>query len=335
MGIKNIPCTVDEDKLKETIKTLGFGDYDRLYVPKKARRRKGKSGASIGHHAFISFPTLERTKSFTSCMAGYSFSSSTPEQVIAVLPAHFQGTDPSKMRKRKATGGAEHDHGSPDKSRSRCDEHLSHHELCNLDCRGNSRPCWLSAEECEIHWRRMCVPTNQHGYPVSIPIHVQGQSPHFHNYHDPIGSSNGVHVDSATSQVKRPMRKYTCRFHIGIENDEDFQVNRRIIGMHGINMKRIFQQTDAKLRLRGCGSGYLEADHGNKESSEPLQLCVSCTDVDGYQAALRQVELLLRRVYDEYSQFCREKGLEVRNLHINRTEDQRSSKSKRGKQTSG
>jgi len=119
----------------------------------------------------------------------------------------------------------------------------------------------------------------------------------------------------------KSQRKYTCRFIIGIENDKDFQVARRIIGAKGANMKRIVRQTEAKLRLRGVGSGYFEGA-GQKESSEPLQLCISCTSSDGYKTAVKNVEDLLHRVYDEYRQFCKESGKEAPNLEINFTENQ-------------
>lgn len=101
------------------------------------------------------------------------------------------------------------------------------------------------------------------------------------------------------------VKKYTCRFLIGIENDKDFQVVRRIIGAKGANMKKIVKHTEAKLRLRGQGSGYFEGA-GQKESSEPLQLCVSCTSSEGYRNAVMLVEELLKSVYDEYRQFCRD-----------------------------
>lgn len=117
-------------------------------------------------------------------------------------------------------------------------------------------------------------------------------------------------------------RKFTCRFLIGIENDKDFQVARRLIGSKGANMKRIVRQTEAKLRLRGQGSGYFEGA-GQKESSEPLQLCVSCTSQEGYKTAVRQVEELLTRVYEEYRQFCRENHMPVpEDLRINFSENQ-------------
>jgi len=117
------------------------------------------------------------------------------------------------------------------------------------------------------------------------------------------------------------VRKYTCRFLIGIENDKEFQVARRIIGAKGANMKRVVKMTEAKLRLRGVGSGYFEGG-SQKESSEPLQLCVSCTSPDGYKTAVQQVEELLKRVYEEYKHFCRENGQPVPELEINLSENQ-------------
>mmetsp|Transcript_12876 Transcript_12876/g.20385 ORF Transcript_12876/g.20385 Transcript_12876/m.20385 type:complete len:290 (+) Transcript_12876:3-872(+) len=119
----------------------------------------------------------------------------------------------------------------------------------------------------------------------------------------------------------RSMRKYTCRFIIGIENDKDFQVARRIIGAKGANMKRIVRQTEAKLRLRGVGSGYFEGA-GQKESAEPLQLCISCTSQDGYKIAVKGVEDLLKRVYEEYRQFCSDSGKPKPSLEMNFSENQ-------------
>jgi hypothetical protein len=115
-------------------------------------------------------------------------------------------------------------------------------------------------------------------------------------------------------------RKFTCRFLIGIENDKEFQVARRLIGSKGSNMKKIVQQTEAKLRLRGVGSGYFEGS-SQKESSEPLQLCISCTKLEGYKMAVRLADELLKRVYEEYRQFCREHMLPIPDLQINLSEN--------------
>lgn len=122
-------------------------------------------------------------------------------------------------------------------------------------------------------------------------------------------------------QHMKGVRKFTCRFLIGIENDKDFQVARRIIGSKGTNMKKIVKASDAKLRLRGVGSGYMEGG-GQKESTEPLQLCVSCINEEGYNVAVKWVHELLNRVYDEYRKFCSEHGKPIPDLKINLSENQ-------------
>lgn len=127
--------------------------------------------------------------------------------------------------------------------------------------------------------------------------------------------------DGDRSQHVKGVRKYTCRFLIGIENDKDFQVARRIIGSKGTNMKKIVKTSDAKLRLRGIGSGYFEGG-SQKESNEPLQLCVSCISPEGYTEAVKDVEELLMRVYDEYRKFCQETGKLIPELKINLSENQ-------------
>jgi len=113
----------------------------------------------------------------------------------------------------------------------------------------------------------------------------------------------------------RHIRKYTCRFDVGIENDREFQVARRIIGTKGANMKRIFKMSEAKLRLRGKGSGFLEGNT-KQESPESLHLCVSCRDYMGYRTAVQMSTELLLSIYEDYRKFCEEKGMPPPNLRI-------------------
>jgi len=135
----------------------------------------------------------------------------------------------------------------------------------------------------------------------------------------PPPSTGGGSTFSPGTETKAPahvkgVRKYTCRFLIGISNDKDFQVVRRIIGAKGAHMKKIVKATEAKLRLRGEGSGYFEGA-GQKESTEPLQLCVSCTSAEGYRNAVKLVEELMQSVYDDYRAYCRELGRPEPDLH--------------------
>ena len=122
---------------------------------------------------------------------------------------------------------------------------------------------------------------------------------------------------SASNASVPIIRKYTCRFDIQIDNDKDFHVARRIIGQKGSNMKRIVKQAgfDAKLRLRGRGSGFLEGAQ-KQESQEPLHLCVSCKDYIGYRSAVDQVEELLGEIYLEYKEFCHMKGMGASAKHL-------------------
>lgn len=114
--------------------------------------------------------------------------------------------------------------------------------------------------------------------------------------------------------------KFTCRYNVMIENDKHFQVAKKIIGSKGCNMKSIIEeifnkfsrvygsklkQTDAlKLRLRGKGSGFKEGPD-QRESEEPLHLCISVKFDAIYQEACRLVENLLNKIYDDYLGYLR------------------------------
>ena len=105
--------------------------------------------------------------------------------------------------------------------------------------------------------------------------------------------------------------KFTCKYEILIPNDKDFQVARRLIGSKGCNMKRILNECkqsnnindNVKLRLRGKGSGYKEGPQ-NKESEDPLHLCISAKNQEEMKRACELVDNLLDKIYDEYKKYC-------------------------------
>ncbi|CAJ1330711.1 unnamed protein product [Effrenium voratum] len=156
-----------------------------------------------------------------------------------------------------------------------------------------------------------------HGYP---PPHWP---PPPHGYWPPPPGAYPGYYPREPSRSRSPRRegKYTCRFFIGIDNDDKFRVAKRIIGANGCNMKDIVKKSGdvAKLRLRGKGSGFAERDTG-EESPEPLQLCISCPTQRGYDVARKCAEELLLSVYDEYEDWCSEKGLDVEMPTIRMTE---------------
>merc|ERR1712176_815379 len=141
-------------------------------------------------------------------------------------------------------------------------------------------------------------------------------------------SSDGpktVHSTKAPSSNPRRKdgeRKSICRFLVGISEDSEFQVCRRLIGPGGENMKRITAEApEAKIRIRGTGSKYLEGpDH--EESRDPLMICVSASSQRDFEIAVSRIETLLATVQTDYRNFCKSRRLPVPVLAVHR-EDMR------------
>jgi len=117
-------------------------------------------------------------------------------------------------------------------------------------------------------------------------------------------------------------QKFICVFQIGLEDDEEFCLVKRILGKAGNNMRRIAEDCSAKVRLRGIGSGFLEGADG-REANMPLQLNVSCTDFDSYRAAAERVATLLRDLYKHFRRYMRSKGMDPPELKISLEEVRR------------
>ena len=128
--------------------------------------------------------------------------------------------------------------------------------------------------------------------------------------------------------------KYICKFYVKIQ-DKDFDVCKRLIGAKGSNIKRIIDYCsknsngsylpDAiKIKLRGKGS---EFNQINKESDEPLNICVSSIYVDKYRKACSFVYELIINVYEEYKRYC-ERNLKtpMENLTVQKIESISSKK---------
>ena len=64
---------------------------------------------------------------------------------------------------------------------------------------------------------------------------------------------------------------------------------------------------NVKLRLRGQGSGYKEGPQ-NKESDEPLHLCISAKNHEELKKACDLVDELLVRIGEEYKSYCEKNG---------------------------
>jgi len=110
-------------------------------------------------------------------------------------------------------------------------------------------------------------------------------------------------------------QKFICVFQIGLDDDEEFCLVKRILGKAGNNMRRIAEECSAKVRLRGIGSGFLEGADG-REANMPLQLNLSCTDFDSYQGAVDRIGTLLKDLYKHYRRYARSKGYEPPDVKV-------------------
>eukprot|EP00927_Polykrikos_kofoidii_P054927 TRINITY_DN49269_c0_g1_i1.p1 TRINITY_DN49269_c0_g1~~TRINITY_DN49269_c0_g1_i1.p1 ORF type:complete len:616 (+),score=82.76 TRINITY_DN49269_c0_g1_i1:164-1849(+) len=105
--------------------------------------------------------------------------------------------------------------------------------------------------------------------------------------------------------------KYICTIHIGIDDPTDeFCLVKRILGKGGSNMRFLASDSNARIRLRGIGSGFLEGD-SLKEANMPLRLDVSCTTYDDYCFVVERLVSQLLLLHAHYRRFLRSIGGEL------------------------
>mmetsp|Transcript_71231 Transcript_71231/g.123693 ORF Transcript_71231/g.123693 Transcript_71231/m.123693 type:complete len:241 (+) Transcript_71231:45-767(+) len=113
--------------------------------------------------------------------------------------------------------------------------------------------------------------------------------------------------------------KFECQYHIGIQQEPNFDVYSRIIGKAGKHMKDIVNKSKTyhtadepedgtRLRLRGQGSGFMEkeSDGVKRESRDPMMLCVTSCNTEAFACARGEVEALLQGIYADYRSATRQ-----------------------------
>lgn len=129
--------------------------------------------------------------------------------------------------------------------------------------------------------------------PSGLPLRPSGSG------QDSFSSSmpSGATAVTSTTSANGLMQKFV----VGIENDNEFCVTRRIIGHAGSNMKRISTEAsgNAKLRVRGKGSGSKEG--GAEElNNEPLMVLVSAENERSFRIACALTSELLATIHNDY-----------------------------------
>lgn len=163
---------------------------------------------------------------------------------------------------------------------------------------------------------------NPYGVPVHYP-HGYAVPPSWAHYYHPYlppGGPPGARPTQAPGgedQRKRPRdgraaqhgdgkgNKFSCRIEVGLENDRDFGVAKRVIQVARQiwEMDRDFKEHGGKTRLRGRDLG------GDHESDDPLTLHISCFNKEAMEGARRTARDELAKVRADYADFREEHGL--------------------------
>jgi len=109
--------------------------------------------------------------------------------------------------------------------------------------------------------------------------------------------------------------KCCCVFPVMLEDDQEFCLVKRILGKGGCNMRQIAEECNAKVRLRGIGSGFREGPE-RQEANVPLEINLSCTYYDEYAEAVGRLAKLLQDLYVHYRRYALSRHLEVPHLEI-------------------
>eukprot|EP00930_Biecheleria_cincta_P090884 TRINITY_DN8036_c0_g2_i1.p1 TRINITY_DN8036_c0_g2~~TRINITY_DN8036_c0_g2_i1.p1 ORF type:complete len:439 (-),score=94.22 TRINITY_DN8036_c0_g2_i1:71-1387(-) len=116
--------------------------------------------------------------------------------------------------------------------------------------------------------------------------------------------------NSGKASRRRMPPKVWCHFFIDpLMAKSGFELNKKVIGHGGANTRNIFDKTDAKIRLRGCGSGHREVN--GKEAPVHLMLAVTTNigQETNFLVALQMSAELLQRVTEKYMEFCKQSCL--------------------------
>lgn len=116
--------------------------------------------------------------------------------------------------------------------------------------------------------------------------------------------------EASTGGGRGPRRPARLWVHIYLHMQApDFDLVPMLIGRGGCNMRKIADRTRAKVRIRGRGSGHLEADN-KQEAPTPLMVAVTTDHLDagGFKEAVRMTIHELEIVSQRFQSHCEKKN---------------------------
>lgn len=111
-----------------------------------------------------------------------------------------------------------------------------------------------------------------------------------------------AHVAAGTVQEDA----LTWKMEVGIAEDAEFRVCKRLIGPGGKNMKSIVSQAGgkaAKVSVNLRGHGAVPTDDLDAEIKEPLVMLVSASQHEAFNLAVQLTEALVHQIHEEHREF--------------------------------
>lgn len=116
---------------------------------------------------------------------------------------------------------------------------------------------------------------------------------------------------AANARGRRRQPRLCCNYllSVSLTRLQEFDLVPRLIGRGGSNMKSIAHACNAKVRIRGRGSGYFEGPE-KKEADLPLQVALSCETDKDYKQGRKMLSELLDNMAAQFALFCRDHNIE-------------------------
>jgi len=132
----------------------------------------------------------------------------------------------------------------------------------------------------------------------------------------PADSALPRHGSSGAEPAAPRGARTMLRFKVGIKQDDDFNLMRRLLVPGGGHIKRIAQLSNAKLKLTASGTGHPESVQREIKSNDPVFICIWSAYTSSLEKARAHVETLLPKLHEDYRTFCSKRGFPVPQLTI-------------------
>jgi len=127
---------------------------------------------------------------------------------------------------------------------------------------------------------------------------------------DAVATEEAQEPSSKHNRRSKPAGRLWCEVLLRRLRYPGFDMVPMLIGRGGCKMRAIHLATNAKVRIRGRGSGYLEVD-GKREAPVSLMVVITSDrqDANGFAKAVERTTNEVKGVAERFQTFCRENNV--------------------------